>query len=139
MNKVSTLVGMFLLSVASIPAYAESTPVNVYSLEALQGGWWSDCNDPAVEFFIRGDKYSGDFEGSYMITLTGDQLVFNEGLIDRHSSNVAHKQQAFQIIKVSDQQLVLRPLIRNSDISDWVLRSCKDMPPNIRPTIISCP
>ncbi|GEM_PF-5360659 len=107
----------FLLITAS--AHAQT-----YSLEALQGGWWRDCNDPAVEFHIDGDQYSGDFEGSYKITLKGDILTFNHGLIDGHSVHVTEKPQSFQILNVTKEELILRPVSDNQ--GDWLLKSCKE-------------
>lgn len=139
MNRFAALIVLCILSVVAIQACAQVTPTNAYSLDALQGGWWSDCNDPAVEFLIRGNEYSGDFDGSYKITLTGDVLMFNDGLIYGHSVNVTHKSLSFQILKVTDKQLVLRPLPGNPYIGDWHLQSCKDVPPNksLQPTSAS--
>lgn len=129
MNRFIALVIVYALSVIAIQVCAQAQS-NVYSLDTLQGGWWSDCKDPAVEFFIRGDEYSGDFEGTYKITITNDILMFNDGLIDGHSVSVTHKALSFQILKVTDKQLVLRPLPGNPHIVDWHLQSCKEMPHN---------
>ena len=113
----SIIAATFLNAVVS--AHAQT-----YSLEALQGGWWRDCNDPAVEFHIDGDQYSGDFEGSYKITLKGDILTFNHGLIDGHSVHVTEKPQSFQILNVTKEELILRPVSDNQ--GDWLLKSCKE-------------
>jgi hypothetical protein len=116
------------LSLVALQVCAQDMPARAYSLDALQGAWWSDCSAPAVEFFIQGDEYSGDFEGSYKIVLTGDVLVFNAGLGAGHSVNVTHEAQAFQILELTDAQLVLRPLPGNPSSGDWRLQSCKEVP-----------
>ncbi len=112
------------LAVVAIQVCAQSNTKPSFSLDAIQGGWWSDCNDPAVEFLIRGNKYSGDFAGEYTLTLNGDILVFTDGLIDGHSIDVTHKPLLFQILTVTDKELVLRPLPGNLRVGDWRLRSC---------------
>ena len=129
MSRFFAFAVIITLAVAVTQVFAQAQP-NVYSLKALQGGWWSDCKDPAVEFFIRNDEYSGDFEGSYKITLANDVLIFKDGLIDGHSVSVTHKALSFQILKLTDEQLVLHPLPGNPFSGDWHLQSCKEMPPN---------
>lgn len=116
------------LAIIAVQADAQTGRTHRYPLDSVQGGWWSDCGDPAVAFLIEGDEYSGDFAGRYKIKLTGDTLVFNDGLIDGHSTNVAHRPLSFQILKANDSQLVLRPLPGNPHVGDWFLRSCKRMP-----------
>ena len=118
------------LAAVTVQACAESTQRDQYSLGILQGGWWSDCQNPAVEFLIDGDEYSGDFSGKYKLKLIGDVLVFKDGLIDGHSFNVTHRPQSFLIMTATDGQLVLRPMPGNPYVGDWHLQSCKGMPPN---------
>lgn len=112
------------MAFAALQACAQPAAKPSISLDAIQGGWLSDCNDPAVEFLIRGSKYSGDFAGTYTLTLNGDVLVFTEGLVDGHSINVTHMPLSFQILSVSDKELVLRPLPGNPYVGDWKLYSC---------------
>lgn len=124
MNKFVTLVFMFTFPAATIQAGEQLSQANSHPLDALQGAWWSNCGDPAAEFRIRGNEYSGDFAGIYKITLTGDVLVFNDGLIDGHSVNVTHKPLGFQVLKATETQLILRPLPDNPYVGDWHLESC---------------
>jgi hypothetical protein len=113
------------LAVFAIQVCAQSTTRPSFSLDVIQGGWWSDCNAPAVEFLIRGSQYSGDFAGTYTLTLNGDILIFTDGLIDGHSINVTHKPLSFKILTVTHKELVLRPLPGNRYVGDWHLQSCK--------------
>ena len=87
--------------------------------------WWRDCEDPAAEFLIEGETYSGDFAGSYRITLTGNVLVFTEGLVDGHGTDVTHEPLSFEILRVNGEELVLRPMTGNDHVGDWRLLSCK--------------
>ena len=114
-----------VLAVAATHVCAQSTTKPAFSLDAIQGGWWSDCNDPAVEFLIKGNKYSGDFAGTHTLALDGDILVFTEGLVDGHSVNVTHRPLSFRILTATDKELVLRPLPGNPHAGDWRLLSCK--------------
>jgi hypothetical protein len=95
------------------------------SLAALQGAWWRDCEDPAAEFLVEGESYSGDFAGSYGLTLTGEVLVFTEGLVDGHGTDVTHRPLSFEILRVNDTELVMRPMSSNDRVGDWRLLSCR--------------
>lgn len=59
-----------------------------YSLKDIQGGWWGNCEDSAVIFFIDGNKYSGDFLGSYLAEVKNNQLVLKNGLPEGHGIHV---------------------------------------------------
>jgi len=114
---------IFLALLATDPSAA----ARHYSLKDIQGGWWSRCDDPAVEFYIKGDEYSGDFNGTYKLELSNDILIFRDGLIDGHSIDVTHKPLSFLIVRASADKLVLRrvssPPASASQV--WRLRSCK--------------
>ena len=86
--------------------------------------------DPAAEFLIEGDEYSGDFTGNYKLRLIGDVIVLNDGLTDGHSINVTHKPLSFRILTATEGQLVLRPMPGTPYVGDWHLQSCKGTPPN---------
>ena len=100
-------------------------------LSDLQGGWWSNCEDPAVAFLIDGNKYSGDFSGTYTLGLAGNVLTFSAGLIDGHSIDVPHKPLSFRILSATGDQLLLRPMLGNPYVGDWRLHSCNGAPPKI--------
>jgi len=127
MSKLLATGLLSVLAVVAIQACAQTTQTRQYSLDSVQGVWWSDCGAPAAEFLIVGDEYSGDFAGSYKLKLTGDILVFKDGLIAGHSINVTHEPLSFRILTATDRQLVLRPLPGNPYIGDWHLHSCKDV------------
>jgi len=129
MNKILAYNLFNILTVIAIQASAQTTHTQQYSLDSVQGSWWSNCDNPAVEFLIIGDEYSGDFAGSYKLKLTGDILVFNDGLTDGHSINVTHDPLLFRILTATETQLVLRPLPGNPYIGDWHLQSCNDIQP----------
>ena len=125
MGGISVTGRWFVLALVAVSACAPIATSPSPSLAAIQGGWWRSCDDSAVEFLIKGDTYSGDFAGSYKITLTGNVLVFTEGLINGHSINVTHRPLSFEILLVNDKELVLRPMPGNYYIGDWRLLSCK--------------
>ncbi len=47
---------------------------NEYSLQDVQGAWWSSCDDPAADFVISGNSYTGDFEGTYTCSVENNKL-----------------------------------------------------------------
>lgn len=125
MSRLTAIVFSCAMALTAASACAQPAIAPSPSLAAIQGDWWRDCSDPAAEFLISGDSYSGDFAGSYKITLTGTILVFTNGLINGHSINVTHKPLSFEILLVNDNELVLRPMPGNHYVGDWHLVSCK--------------
>lgn len=117
-----------LLGILALGAAAPAGPS--LSLDSIQGAWWSNCQDPAAEFVIAGDEYSGDFTGTHKLDLSGDVLVFQSGLVDGHSISVTHRPLSFRVISAGASQLVLRSLPEGSSSRDWHLESCNSMPPN---------
>ena len=75
--------------------------------------------------FFKDEARKHNTQGTYTLTLNGDILIFTDGLIDGHSINVTHKPLSFQILRVTDKELVLRPLPGNLYVGDWHLQSCK--------------
>lgn len=124
MKVFNVLILLFLL--ADNACGAEPGTNSAYSLAALQGGWWASCDAPAVEFYIQDDQYSGDFEGSYVLSLSGDVLTFNDGLVDGHSVNVTHMPLSFRIVELTGDMLVLRPLDAAFANGDWQLHACRE-------------
>lgn len=121
--RLTTLVLFLLATFATISFAQESAPPPI-SLDAIQGGWWSNCEAPAVEFLIKGNQYSGDFFGSQSLTLSANILTFKDGLIDGHSIYVTNKPMSFQIFSLSEMKMVLRPLSGNPHVGDWILMKC---------------
>lgn len=119
-----------LCLVCTLAGFAQLARAGEVSLDRLQGGWWSSCGDPAVEFLIEGSEYSGDFSGTYRLDLAGDVLTFSAGLANGHSTNVTHEPLSFRILAATGELLVLRPMPGNPYVGDWHLQSCKGMPPN---------
>ncbi len=99
---------------------------SVYSTEDVQGGWWSSCNDTAVEFFIDGAYYFGDFLGKYKVEVAGNKITFTKGLIDGHSVNVTGVPLVFVIVKLTQNSLQLTPVKGNPYEGMWVLHSCAE-------------
>jgi hypothetical protein len=120
------VLGLSLLSSALAGEKVMRPP---YSLKDVQGAWWSDCGAAAVEFFIEQDTYSGDFLGSHKLTVSGDVLVFNDGLLMGHGVDVSGRPLALRILRVSESELVLRAMDR-LDALDWHLYSCRAVPSN---------
>jgi hypothetical protein len=83
-----------------------------FALGDVQGYWWESCDDPAVQFAIRGNRYFGDFEGEFKTQVENDMLIIEQGSIAP----------TYRIIAASSQRLVLRPVA--GPAQDWVLRSC---------------
>jgi hypothetical protein len=94
------------------------------SLAQLQGGWWSRCDDPAVEFLIDGTLYSGDFAGQHRLTLTGRRLVFEDGLPDGHAVELPHTPREFRVVDAAPGRLVLRQEPAEDGAGDWHLQAC---------------
>ena len=67
----------------------------------IQGAWWSSCNDPAAEFVISGDAYSGDFAGNHDLGLDAGVLVFKDGLLEGHGVDLPGQRRAFHIVSAS--------------------------------------
>lgn len=111
-------------------ACAQVNPPDRFSLDDLQGGWWASCDDPAVEFLVDRDEYVGDFSGKYRLSLLGDILTFSAGLAESHNVEPTHKPTSFRILAATGEQLVLRPVLANSQADDWRLQSCKGVSPN---------
>ena len=94
----------------------------------IQGAWWSNCNDPAAEFVVSGDAYSGDFAGSHDLGLEAGVLVFKDGLLEGHEVDLPGQPRAFQIVSASASELVLRPMADAPDNAEWRLYSCTSAP-----------
>ena len=97
---------------------------NNFSIEGIQGDWFSNCNDPAVEFSITGNKYSGDFYGSHELTLENNLLIFKNGLVEGHSVEVSFKPKQFKLLDLSKNNMVLEYYSQNNEKIKWKLYSC---------------
>ena len=76
-----------------------------YTLDDLQGAWWSDKNSPTADFAINADQVWLDSDAQYhpCVITDGNILVFE---LSRDSGNVEHK-----IISLDITTLVLENLI----------------------------
>jgi hypothetical protein len=126
MRKVFTTLLLGLLAAGAFVA-SDARAGARYSLADIQGGWWASCDAPAVEFYVKGDEYSGDFRGTYKLELTNGTLILKDGLVDGHSIDVTHAPIAFRIVSVSKDSLVLRLShpSQSHAAQDWHLLSCK--------------
>ena len=94
---------------------ANAAKSRVFTLDDVQGYWWQSCADPAVQFAIQGDKYTGDFPGEFKVRIENNSLVIEKG-----PGSVAF----YRIVSASPRRIVLRP--RDGKSPDWVLRSCAE-------------
>ena len=95
-----------LAMLSSSLVFAQDVP----SLHAIQGVWWRDCTDPAAEFVIDGNTYSGDFLGEHPLTVSKGILTFQHGLLENHGIHVSGRPTRFRILQASKESLVIRPL-----------------------------
>ena len=92
---------------------ANAAKSRVFTLDDIQGYWWQSCTDPAVQFAIQGDKYTGDFPGEFRVRVEHNAIVIDKG---------AGPAAFYRIVSASPRQIVLRPI--DGRTSDWVLRAC---------------
>ena len=102
-----------VLSCALLAGCSSVAKARGFTLGDVQGYWWESCDDPAVQFAIRGNRYFGDFEGEFKVRVENDMLV-----IDPKSGSTP----AYRIMATSPQHLVLR--LVSGPPQDWALRSC---------------
>ena len=51
-----------------------------YSLDQLQGAWWSDYTNPTADFMIQGNEVWLDYDAEFHpCEIKGDLLIFNLG------------------------------------------------------------
>lgn len=74
MRKLS--IGLCLL----VMVFVSSLAAAPYSLDQLQGAWWSDPNNTTADFAIDGDTVWLEFDSVYHpCKIQGDMLVFDLG------------------------------------------------------------
>lgn len=95
-----------------------------YALSDMQGAWWSDCNEPAAEFLVDHDQYSGDFAGRHQLMLEGDVVTFASGLPSSHDVHLSGEPMAFRIVVATGSTLVLAP-VNDRGSNPWRLESCE--------------
>lgn len=120
MNRIIS-VFFIIFTVSLISACIETK----FTLKNIQGGWFSDCEDPAVEFLIRQNEYSGDFHGSHPLILKNDLLIFENGLVENHSVNVSFKRREYKILSLSKDSMVLEYSSGNGSKKEWTLFLCQ--------------
>ncbi|MFC2133670.1 hypothetical protein ACFLTH_03560 [Bacteroidota bacterium] len=68
-----------LLTLISFIALSACTP-SEFTLEKLQGAWWSDADNPTADFFIDGNQVWLDFDSEFHpCRIEGDILIFDLG------------------------------------------------------------
>jgi len=122
MNKIIYILSA--LCVFGIHKVNASTNENIYTIKDIQGGWWSSCEEPAVEFLISGNKYFGDFHGKHPLSLNSNVLIFKNGLVEGHNVSVSFKPREFLILNVSKERMVLQSITDEGEKREWKLFSC---------------
>ena len=80
-----------------------------YSLDQLQGAWWSNFNNPTADFAIKGNLVWLDSDSQYHpCRIEGDRLVFDLG---GGQGPVVHK-----IVSIDDDTLLLEHMLTNTRI-----------------------
>lgn len=105
---------LVLAPIVAAASCALPARVPVYGIEDVQGYWWSDCGEPAVEFAIEGNRYFGDFEGEFPVEVKDGVLSVDHGSGEGLFS--------YRIVQASDTALVLQPL--DPPAPAFSLRSC---------------
>lgn len=103
-----------LASIVAAASCASSAEVPVYGIDDVQGFWWSDCGEPAVEFAIQGDRYFGDFEGEFPVEVNDGVLSVDRGPDAGLFS--------YRIVNASETALVLQPI--SPPAPAFSVRSC---------------
>lgn len=113
--KHSAVVLLTSLLALSAGCAIAKTP-HAFTLKDVQGFWWERCDDPAVQFAIQQDRFSGDFEGEFKVRVDQNTLSIEQ----------LHKPALeYRILAASPRRLVLRTL-HEATSGDWVLRTCAD-------------
>jgi hypothetical protein len=80
-----------------------------YSLNQLQGAWWSNFNNPTADFAINGNLVWLDTDSRYHpCRIEGDRLVFD---LSEGQGRVVHK-----IVSIEDDALLLEYGLTNTRI-----------------------
>ena len=75
MKKIAVLFASLTLALSALAASSR------FTLEQLQGAWWSDLSTPTADFGIRGDEVWTDLDSGYhpCKIVDSDILVFDFG------------------------------------------------------------
>ena len=101
-NAIKTVLGIFAaVMVAALVSCSAS-----YSLDHLQGAWWSNFNNPTADFAISGNRVWLDSDSQYHpCTVEGDRLVFD---LRGDQVTVVHK-----IVSIENDTLLLEDVVTN--------------------------
>ena len=95
--------------VAAVMAAASVSCSAIYSLDQLQGAWWSNFKNPTADFAITGNLVWLDSDSQYHpCRIEGDRLVFDLG---GGQGPVVHK-----IVSIDDDALLLEHVLTNTRI-----------------------
>ena len=109
---------VFLLTslIAVSAGCATAKTPHAFTLKDVQGFWWERCDDPAAQFVIQDDRFSGDFKGEFKISVDQNMLRIEQ---------LQKPTLEYRILAASPRRLVLRPLFEATS-PDWVLRTCAE-------------
>jgi hypothetical protein len=80
-----------------------------YSLDQLQGAWWSNFKNPTADFAISDNRVWLDTDSQYHpCTIEGDRLVFD---LPQGQGAVIHK-----IVSIANDSLLLEDVVTNMRI-----------------------
>jgi len=104
-NAIKTVLVVF----ATVMAAALVSCSASYSLDQLQGAWWSNFNNPTADFAISGNRVWLDSDSQYHpCTVEGDRLVFD---LRGDQVTVVHK-----IVSIENDTLLLEDVVTNARI-----------------------
>lgn len=102
---IKTVLGVF----AAVMAVALVSCSASYSLDQLQGAWWSDFKNPTADFAINGNRVWLDTDSQYHpCRVEGDRLVFD---LSEGQGTVVHK-----IVSIENDTLLLEHVLTNTRI-----------------------
>jgi hypothetical protein len=100
---IKTVLGIF----AAVMAVASVSCSAIYSLDQLQGAWWSNFKNPTADFAIAGNLVWLDSDSRYHpCRIEGDRLVFD---LSGGQGLVVHK-----IVSIEDDALLLEHVLTNT-------------------------
>jgi hypothetical protein len=116
---VSALIVLLLLAIST--SWSKD---DAYTIEDVQGAWWSSCEEPAAEFSISGTEYGGDFLGTHPVQVANGVLIFKQGLVEGDSVEVSGTPLNFRILQADDDNLVLEAVNKDVAPRTWKLVAC---------------
>ena len=105
LHAIKTVLGVFVAVMAAALVSCSAS----YSLDQLQGAWWSDFKNPTADFAINGNSVWLDSDSRYHpCRIEGDRLVFE---LSGGQGAVVNK-----IVNVGNDTLLLEDAVTNARI-----------------------